>query len=103
MFGIFLFWIHYIIAIILLYHILKCIYIKGKEFDSNYYYKRYEKTDNDKKFKLPLWIIMVFIIILFIPILNLLAYSAFLGIILTNEHGSEYNKYYCKSLFTKKY
>ena len=48
MIGIILFWIHYIIAGVLLYHLLKCIYVKG-EVVKGYRGNTYNKTDHDEK------------------------------------------------------
>ena len=102
MFGIFLFWLHYIIAAVLLYHDLRCIYVKT-ECEDKYRSKIYKITENDQRLKLPLWVIILFLIVFFIPFLNLFVYTAYLCARLINEYGNEYNKYYCKSIFTKKY
>lgn len=102
MFGIILFWIHYVIAAILLYHNLRCIYVKA-ECNNASNYKTYKITENDERLKQPLWIIILFFIVLFIPGLNLFVYIAYLSARLINGFGSKYNKYYCKSIFTKKY
>jgi len=103
MFGIILFWIHYIVAGILLYHDLRCIYVKSKSSTNTYRGKIYEITEKDQRLKLPLWIIVLFFIVFFVPVLNLFVYTTYLCARLINEYGSEYNKYYCKSIFTKKY
>ena len=104
MFGIILFWLHYIIAAVLLYHSLRCIYVKTFDSTTKYGgYKLYKITENDERLKLPLWVIISFFIVFFIPILNLLVFFAYLCGRLINENGSEHNKYYCKSIFTKKY
>ena len=102
MFGVILFWIQFIIAGILLYHILRCIYIKGKSTQDGYR-KKYEKTENDKKLTYPLWVIIIFLVIFFIPVLNLLTFIGYLCSKLINELGDSYNQYYCKSIFTKRY
>ena len=101
--GILLFWIHYIVAVVLLYHDLFCIYVKT-ECNNACTYKTYKITENDERLKQPLWIIILFFIVLFIPGLNLFVYIAYLCAKLINDFGSsKYNKYYCKSIFTKKY
>ena len=100
--GILLFWIDFIISVILLYNILFCIYVKGKSFKEEYSTK-YEKTDYDKRLKHPLWVIILFTTILFIPGLNLVVYIVYLSAMLLNEYGDKYNKYYSKSIFTKKF
>ena len=102
MFGVILFWIQFITAGILLYHILRCIYIKGKKNNSGYR-SEYEKTENDKKLTYPLWVIILFLVIFFIPVLNLITFITYLCYRLIDERGDSYNPYYCKSFFTKKY
>ena len=102
MFGIILFWLQYIVAGVVLYHILKCIYVKEKKTDSGYYTK-YIRTENDKRLKHPLWLVMVFIISFLIPIWNWISLSFYLGFRMISDRGSEYNPYYCKSIFTKEY
>ena len=103
MFGVILFWVHYIIAAVLLYHNLRCIYVKSECNNTKYGYKLYKITESDKRLKLPLWSIILFFIAFFIPVFNLIVFTAYLCGRLINESGSEYNKYYCKSIFTKKY
>lgn len=100
--GIFLFYLHYIIAIIILYHILRCLYIKNGVEGSGYY-KTYYETESNKRLKHSLWIIILFIIILLIPIVNIIVFSAYLGYRTYCEDGKDKNPYYCKSIFTKKY
>ena len=103
MFGVILFWIHYIIAGIVLYHDLRCIYVKSQCGTIKYGNKLYKITENDERLKLPLWGIILLFIAFLIPVFNIIACSAYLCGRLINENGSEYNKYYCKSIFTKKY
>lgn len=100
--GILLFWIDFIVSIVLLYNILFGIYVKEKSYRRDYYTK-YEKTDYDKRLKHPLWAIILFTAILFIPVVNLVIYIAYLGAMLLNEQGDNYNEYYSKSIFTKKF
>lgn len=101
--GIILFYLHYIIAGILLYHILRCIYVKGSVTKGSFYEKNYEKTNSDKRLTHPLWIIILFLIVLCIPILNLVVFILYLVFKLISDSGSKCNPYYCKSIFTKKY
>lgn len=104
MFGIFLFWIHYIIAGILLYLILRCIYIKGEDDKGKYSnYKKYTKTDNDRRLKHPLWAILLFLFVFIIPMLNILVFIGYLLCMTINIDGNELCRYYCKSIFNKEY
>ena len=98
-----LFWIHYVLAIILLYHILICIYVKGECRKISPYYSLYSKSENDTRLKRPLWVILLLLIVLCIPVLNIICYIIVLLTTLTNGNGEEDNKYYCKSIFTKRY
>ena len=100
--GIILFYLHYIVAAILLYHILRCIYVKGS-VTKGYIYNNYEKTDTDKRLTHPLWAVILFLVILCIPGLNLIVFIIYLAFRLISESGSKHNPYYCKSLFTKEY
>lgn len=99
--GVFIFWLHYIIAFIFLYHILRCIYIK-KETKMNYD-KYYEITPEDKKLKHSLWAIILFIFFFIIPVWNILSLGFYIIYRSYNERGDVYNPYYIKSIFTKKY
>jgi len=93
--GVIIFWLSYIIAAILLYHILRCSYklIKvGDRFDYTW-----EKTD--KKDKLPLWQISLFILALFIPVLNLILYFLYIGY----KCNADVDRIYINSFLTKKY
>ena len=101
MFGVILFWLDYIVSGILLYHILRCIYVKKK--DNSKYTTAYYKSDDDEKLKYPLWQILLFLLTFLIPIVNLFVYIIYLCVKLINDWGSEYNKYYCRSFFTKEY
>ena len=101
--GVIIFWAHYIIAFILLWHILRCIYIKGNKTDDHWGRYEYRRTDNDKRLKHPIWIIALFILILCIPFLNLIVFVAYLMFRAFTDNGSDIsNPYYIKSLFTKK-
>lgn len=102
MFGVILFWLLYIVSAILLYHILRCIYVKTVD-SSNGYRKKYKRTDKDEKLKYPLWVILLLLLVFFIPFINFIVYTAFLCAKLICENGDEYNPYYCKSIFTRKY
>lgn len=101
MFGIVLFWVHYIIAVVLLYTILRCSYkytIVKKEYRNNEYQKSNERV------KFPLWIIILFIIVLFIPVFNLIVYVSYM-IKATSKPMYDVNKnrVYYKSFLTKEY
>ena len=100
--GIILFWLQYIIAVICLYHIVNCIYVKeGNEQKS--YRSRYFRTNQDKKLKHPLWLLILFFAILLIPFLNIIVFIPYLLYRAYCENGEEFNPYYCKSVFTNKY
>ena len=98
--GVFIFWLHYIIAFILLWHILRCIYVKKGKSD-RWGNNIYERTEDDKRMKHPLWMILVFIMILCIPLLNIVVFIPYLLFKSLCEKGDERNPYYIKSLFTK--
>ena len=100
--GTLIFWLHYIIAGILLYHILRCIYIKQR-INNDLYNSTYERTSEDKRLKHSLWIVLLFILAFCIPIINILSLGIYLTFRMTNERGSTHNPYYCKSIFTKEY
>jgi len=100
--GILIFWLQYVIAGILLYHILRCLYIK-KDVDTRSYKTKYHKTENDERLKHPLWLLIIAFVILTIPVLNIFAFGLYLSHKLICEDGEECNPYYCKSSFTKKY
>lgn len=94
MIGIILFWLHYIVAVILLHTILKGSYVlkKGKRFDEHI------KTDDRQKY--PLWLILVFIFAVFIPILNLAFYITFISV---TSHPIDGDGIYYKNFLTKEY
>ena len=94
MIGIILFWLHYIVAVILLYTILKGSYVlkKGKRYN--------ERIKTDERQKYPLWLILVFIIAVFIPILNLGFYIAFISV---TSHPIDGDGIYYKNFLTKEY
>lgn len=99
--GVFIFIILYIIAIILLYHALRCIYVKEKYTSNRWGERSNEISESDKRLKHPLWRILLFIIILFIPILNVIVYLIFILTKVLNDCGS--SRYYLKSILTKEY
>ena len=98
--GVFIFWLHYIIAFILLCHILFCIYVKKGKSD-RWGNNVYERTEDDKRMKHPLWLVLVFIMVLCIPILNIIVFIPYLIFRALCERGDEKNPYYIKSIFTK--
>lgn len=89
--GIFLFWLTYVIAGILLYNILFNIYVKTL-YDKYYNYKI---TENDKKLKHPLWLVILFCIVFLIPLVNIFVFAGYIGGKTCDD------KYYVKSIFTK--
>ena len=101
--GVLIFWLHYIIAGILLYLILRCMYIKENKPNDISYHKRYIKTDNDAKLKHPLWEIILFLFAFVIPVFNLIVLVIYLFNMTMDSSGSEYCRYYCKSFFNKEY
>ena len=98
--GIFIFWLHYIIAFILFWHIFRCIYVK-KGKSNRWGNNVYEKTEDDKRMKHPLWLVLIFIMILCVPILNLIVFTIYLVAHAFCENGDIENPYYIKSIFTK--
>ena len=92
--GTFLFWYSYIIAGILLYNILFNIYVKTLN-RNEYYSSEYEITENDKKLKHPLWLVIVFCIVFLIPVVNIFVFAGYIGGTTCDD------KYYVKSVFTK--
>lgn len=90
----------YIISLILLYFILKRIYVKQLIHKGAFpEYNKYQKTEDDKKLKHALITIIFFIFIFFIPVLNIITYISYLAVRLNNEHGKIHNPYYIKSDF----
>lgn len=96
--GIIIYFVSFILAFILYIHILRCIYVK-KKVDT---YK-YERTKDDKRLKHPLWLIILFTIMLFIPIGNLFVFIFYIFRRLANYYSEERNPYYVKSIFTKEF
>ena len=94
MIGVILFWLHYIVAVILLYTILKGSYVlkEGKRYN--------ECIKTDERQKYPLWLILVFIIAVFIPVLNLGFYIAFISV---TSHPIDGDGIYYKNFLTKEY
>ena len=101
MIGVILFWLQYVVAIVCLYHIINCIYVKGGK--QEFYRSKYFRTDQDKKLKHPLWLLIIFFAVLLIPVLNIVVFILYLLYRTYCEDGEEYNPYYCKSVFTKEY
>ena len=56
---VFIFTILYIIAIVLLYHALRCIYVKEKYTSNRWGERSYEISESDKRLKHPLWRILL--------------------------------------------
>ena len=102
MFGVILFWLHYIIAGVILYHILRCLYIKG-DVDKTSYRHRYHKTDKDERLKHPLWSILLFLFSFIIPIFNIIVFTIYLLYMTIDIDGNDNCRYYCKSFFNKEY
>ena len=98
--GVFIFWLHYVIAFILLWHILCCIYVKKGKSD-RWGNNVYERTEDDKRMKHPLWLVLVFIMVLCIPILNIIVFISYLLFRALCENGDDRNPHYIKSIFTK--
>ena len=84
--GILIFWIQYIIAFILLYHVLGCIYEKN----------------TDIRLKSPLYLIILLTLATFIPFVNIIILIGRL-VHLCSLHYYDRPDYYCKSIFTKEY
>jgi len=61
----------------------------------------YERTEDDKRMKHPLWLVLVFIMVLCIPILNIAVFVPYLSFRALCERGDEKNPHYIKSIFTK--
>ena len=99
--GVFLFWAHYVIAFVLLWHILCCIYVKNNITKDIYGYITYARSEDDKRLKHPLWLVLIFIMVLCIPILNIVAFVPYLLFRALSENGDKRNPYYVKSIFTK--
>ena len=93
MFGIFLFWLEYIIAGIVLYTILRGTYKVKKVNKIDH---EYEKTN--ERYKRPLWQILLFIVLFFIPVINL----SLIAYMVASSYEED-SKLYYKSFITKKY
>lgn len=100
--GIILFWLMYIVSAIIIYHLISCIYVKGR-VDSGHYRNKYFKTNEDKRLKHPLYFIVLMFVCFVFPIVNIGIPLACLLYRVCSEDGQEHNKYYCKSIFTKEY
>lgn len=98
--GVILFWVHYVIAFILLWHILRCIYVKKGKSD-RWGNNVYERTEDDKRMKHPLWLVLIFIMVLCIPILNIVVFVPYLLFRALSDSSDERNPHYIKSIFTK--
>ena len=98
--GVIIFWLHYVIAFVLLWHILRCIYVK-KVTKDKWGYTIYTKSEDDKRMKHPLWLVLVFIMVLCIPILNIIIFIPYLLFRALSEWGDDKNPHYIKSIFTK--
>ena len=102
--GILIFWLNYIIAGILLYLILRCIYVKGENNKEKCsIYRIYTKTDKDIRLKHPLWAIILFLFAFTIPIFNLIVFTVYLLQMTVDTDGNDECRYYCKSIFNKEY
>lgn len=84
--GVLIFWMQYIIAFILLYHVLRCIYEKN----------------TDIRLKSPLYLIILLTLATFIPFVNIIILIGRL-VHLCSIHYYDKPDYYCKSIFTKEY
>ena len=91
MFGIFLFWLQYIIAGIALHIILRGTYKVEKVEYSTY--------RTNERYKRPLWQILIFISVFFVPVLNLIVLLPYIGI----SSNDCKNELYYKSFITKEY
>lgn len=93
--GIILFWVCYLFSGIGLYTLFRGLYVQKKIDLDSYPYWKYEKTD--ERFKIPLWMILLAIIIFCIPIVNISIPFA----LIVGENYSE--EFYIKTFLTKKY
>lgn len=98
--GVFIFWLHYVIAFILLWHILRCIYVKKGKAD-RWGNTIYERTEDDKRLKHPLWLVLIFIMVLCTPFVNIAIFVPYLLFRALCENGDSRNPHYIKSIFTK--
>ena len=100
LFGNIFFWILDIVSLILLYHIIFCIYEKSVVKPG--YCKEYEVSENDKRVKLPIGIIILLCIIELVPILNILVFTGIFAYVILGDSGPSSSRYYFKSIFTKR-
>lgn len=101
-----LFWISYIVAAIIFYHIFRCVYVKtGRVTENDWGDSIYHKTATDPRKKYPLYVWILGIFVYLLPILNVFALTVSLVVILFPEIGitESSSRYYCKSIFTKEY
>ena len=87
---IFLFFLHYALAFVFLYHILFCSYAYDKHYGR-------ELIKTNEKYKKPLWLILSFIVIFFIPLVNLIVFGFYIRICDIDKVC------YFKSFLTKEY
>jgi hypothetical protein len=85
--GILIFWIQYIIAFILLYHVLRCIY----------------ERNTNIRLKSPLYLIILLTLATFIPFVNIIILIGRLVHLCSSYRYYDKPDYYCKSIFTKEY
>lgn len=100
LFGNIFFWIINIISLILLYHLIFCIY--EKSIVKPGYCKEYEASENDKRVKLPIGIIILLCVIELVPILNIIVFTGISMYVILGDSGPRWSKYYFKSVFTKR-
>lgn len=84
---VFLFFLHYVLAFVFLYHIL---------FRS-YAYDWRSGIKLNERYKKPLWLILSFVMIFFIPLLNLITFGCYIA------YCDIERVCYFKSFLTKKY
>ena len=94
--GIVLFWISYLVSGLCLYTILRGMYIRKRIKINQYPYYKIEETN--ERYKLPLWLIIILIIVFFIPGLNIC-----LGFWIWFSLLPDDREYYYKTFLTKKY
>ena len=94
--GIILFWILYFVSGLCLYTILRGMYIRKQIKKDRYPYYEFEETN--ERYKLPLWLIIILIIVFFVPGLNIC-----LGFWIWFSLLPDDREYYYKTFLTKKY
>lgn len=92
--GLFVFFTHYVIAFVMLHTIVFNSY-EYEKIHVRYYDFEYKLTDT--KYKHPLWLILLFSLIFFIPLVNLIVFTIYIA-----NTSCEKICYY-KSFLTKKY